>query len=183
MEPRVSTETDGILSYFGYGVNASPEIMDALFDRAVTGMPVVVRNYALYIHPLVDAPRAVYENLQAAWGSGAFKVYFLRRSAGQKVRGILWTVSFREKAVLDRWNFVGPWYKPRDVSVFVEDEALIKAFRLNPLESIGAVTETSRWNAGDLEANGMNYPEFINDREKTLALAKDLRSKIEVSPL
>lgn len=155
-----------VYSYFGYGANSSREFIETLLGRCPPNVPAVADNYALYIHPALDAPRGVYEALRSVWG-GNFRIYFLRHWTRERVRGTLWHLSPEEKALLDQWNFVGPWYQLRELAVVVEGGATIRA-----------VTETARWNAGDGVADGMNYESFLNGKEKTLTVAREFRAAV-----
>lgn len=147
-----------MINYFGYGTLASPEMMEATIGRKPEGSDFHLENYELYIQTWAELPNHVQKILGKKWDS-SFRSYFIRPSVKKRVQGKLWLITPEERNLVTKWEF---WYEPIKIKVTIGDKLELETEIINN-SSMGQTV------------SGEDYELFLNNKEKTLEAAKQMR--------
>jgi hypothetical protein len=102
--------------YFGFGANASSEMMRAIVGRVPEGEEAVLYDYKLYTQAYSQIPKVAQEILGEYWGPN-FTSYVIKAEQGGKVKGTLWKLTPYERQLVKNWELVGPWQDLKVVQV------------------------------------------------------------------
>lgn len=149
------------IRYFGYGANASAEMMKAIIGRKPSGIVAQLKNYELQIQSWREIPPKVRKLLRKQWKS-EFRTYCVNPRQGEKVNGRVWLVTPKERRLISKWEF---WYRPITVKVRVQSGKLVTA-----------ETEMVRKPATRKKRiNGKRYRFFLNSKRRMLEIAEKVR--------
>lgn len=153
--------------YFGYGANASKEMMRSLIGRVPNGFKAKLKDYGLFVQGWKEIPLIARNSLRKSWNS-SFSSYVAVPLKNEVVHGIAWKIKKSERAVISSWELHGKWYKPIKVKIensggefFDAQTEIIYDFNFRGREII----------------SGEDYTYFLNDKEKMLKLARKVRSE------
>ena len=114
--------------YFGYGLNRSPDFLEALLGRVpeLHEADAVLNGYELLVQSLDELPEAAQQNIAESYGRD-FVSYVICKSGGKYVRGSIWSITPSELRILNNWEFEGVWQKLVDVEITGKDGEKYKA--------------------------------------------------------
>lgn len=148
------------ISYFGFGANSHPHMMESIIGRVPEGEPAIVSGYTLAIQALSDvpdrallsapepvSPRAI---LAHVWDM-SFRSYTLVRDDSRYVWGTLWQITDEERELVARWELIPyGWSSNLPVEVLLHDGM-----------RIAAETEWVYDQPVSAVVDGRGYPKFI----------------------
>jgi hypothetical protein len=147
--------------YFGYGANASGEMMEAIIGRKPKGFTAQLKDYELWIQLWQEIPSNVRNILGIDWNSD-FKTYCISPQRGGLVNGRVWLLTPKERRLVSNWEF---WYQP------IKAQARMQGGKLKTVE-----TEMIRKRASEgKKMNGERYKLFLNSTKRMLEVAKKER--------
>jgi len=162
------------ISYFGFGANAHPHMIEAIIGRAPHGEASILPGYALAVQSLDDIPDTVLLSapaplsprsiLSRAWGS-SFRSYTLQRDDMRDVWGTMWQVTKAERELISKWELV-----PYGWSSELFADALFRDGSHCPV--------TTEWifdQPIERVVEGRCYPRFIVPEADLLRVAREMR--------
>ncbi len=152
--------------YFGYGANRSPEMMEAIIGRIPEGYPATISGFELCVQSLKDVPKHVQEILSPPWDE-TFKSYGLRPKKGfhsRSIRGTVWKLTRQERKYIDTWEMTGKWYN-----------VLLLQYDNDKHEHIQIEIQVIEDQPVGRIIKSPIYKTFLNDKQKMLAVARNLR--------
>ncbi len=161
MENKKKKSDKNLIRYFGYGANASPEMLEAIIGRKPDGLSAMLSNYELWIQSWQEMPIDVRNRLAKNWDEN-FRTYAIRPAKGKIVFGKAWFLAPEERRLVSNWEF---WYQPMTVQIQLENGEVVEA----ETEMIDNQTTTNVIDTDD-------YSLFINDKGKMLQIAKSTRN-------
>lgn len=162
----VAGKTNKIIRYFGYGANASADMMKALIGRKPTGYVAWLEGYELWIQSWQEVPANARKILKNCWNPD-FMTYCVSPKQGKKAKGRVWFLTRDERRQVSKWEF---WYQSVKVRVRMKDGRLT-----------GAETEiVKRQPSNKIELDGERYKLFLNNKKKMLKIAKMRRSQAKL---
>lgn len=161
-----------VVTYFGYGANAHPDMMKEMVGRMPEGQPATLRDYELIVQQAHEIPQEVQEILAGSWTPeelSVFETYAIRPQPGEKVEAWAWKLTPKERAYVDEWEMNdGLWYRKTDVAIavgglvvpatteIIDDPLLARAIDLRP-----------------------DLPAFLNNKERMLEVARQTRADLD----
>lgn len=161
MESRKEEFNKNTIRCFGYGANASIDMMEAIIGRRPDGLSARLPDYELWIQSWEEIPVPIREILKKHWDTN-FKTYAIRPAKGKAVAGRVWFLNSDELRLMNNWEF---WYKPITVQVQLEDGGVYQA-------ETGIIDDPT----ANMVVDGEHHPLFINDKEQMLRIAKSVRN-------
>ncbi len=149
-----------MIRYFGAGANRDAEMMEAIIGRRPEGQPATLHGYDLAVQYWSDINEDVKSRLTLWSAEDNFRTYFIRRSEGKSVKGMVWYITEDERRLVENWEF---WYTPITENVVLED---------------GQTVEASAEMIEDYKSASVaesNYPVFLNDKGKMIEVAREER--------
>jgi hypothetical protein len=150
-----------MIRYFGYGANASEDMMQAIIGRKPTGTPALLRNYQLWIQHFKEIPPGVRKKL-IHWNKD-FKTYCIRPYRNAAVKGMIWLLTREERRLVNNWEF---WYKPIRVKIRSAKKMIFAETEMIPSKTVDLVIASSD-----------HYPLFLNTKKRMLDAARKERLK------
>jgi hypothetical protein len=159
-----------MLTYFGYGANQSPEMMEAMVGRVPEGEPARLHDHELAIqqpHEISEVVRGILAAYRTEQEVAEFETYVIRRRQGGVVIAMAWQLTPLERELVDNWEMNdGLWYQKTDVSVETA-RGLVAA----TTEIMDDPTFTA---AVDLRPD---LPVFLNNKDRLLEVAEIVREE------
>jgi hypothetical protein len=165
----VREEEENVL-YFGYGANASADMMETIVGRRPNGQRGAVNGYELCIQNWEDIPEKVRDILSRYWDS-SFRSYSIRHAEKNSVSGNVWLLKRSERDLVDNWEMNGLWYHHAKIDVNVRVDL--------PLSYTTVIAETEiidNWNLNTV-VYGIGYENFLNSKERMLEVATKVRKE------
>lgn len=154
------------VTYFGYGTTGAWAMMDALIGRVPQGRTASLYDYELVIQQPSEAPPPAKTTLGfhfAAEEVESYRTYAICPRVGASVIGMAWKVTPLERELLARWNMEDLGFQVAEVELDF------------PGEMVQATTEVIE--DPYLPAADSNRRTYLNDRRRTLEVARQLRTE------
>jgi hypothetical protein len=152
--------------YFGFGANASPEMMKAIIGHVPEGEEAVLYGHKLYTQAYSQIPKVAQEILGKYWES-TFTSYVIKVEQGAKVKGTLWQLTPYERQLVKNWELVGPWQDLKVVQV--------TSTKGSTYEAETEVIPDSQEVQQSVEEE--DYPYFVISKKKILKVAESVRHR------
>lgn len=146
------------IRYFGYGANASPDMIKAIIGRKPSGFVVRLEDFELWVQSWQDIPSSVRKILKNNWTLD-FRTYCISPKRGKKVKGHVWLLTPEERQLVSKWEF---WYQPIKTKIKIQDGSSMT------VET--EIVKKSSLNKDEL--NGERYKFFLNNKRQMLNIAK-----------
>lgn len=154
------------VEYFGYGANRSPEMMEAIIGRVPAGYPATVSGFELCVQTWQDIPKEVRETLCPPWDD-TFQSYGLCPKKGFRshpISGMVWKLTRQERKYIDAWEMTGKWY-----------HVFLLQYDNEQHEHIQIEIQVLEDQPVDRVIKSPMYKTFLNDKQKMLTVARNLR--------
>ena len=153
------------IKYFGYGANASSDMMEVIIGRKPSGFIAWLEDYELWIQSWREISPSVRKILKNSWTLN-FRTYCVSPKRGRKVKGYVWLLTPEERRLVSKWEF---WYQPIKTRVRTQGGGLITA-----------ETEiVKRHSLHKSELDSERYKFFLNNKKQMLKIAKLSRGREE----
>lgn len=167
--------------YFGYGLEAEPEVVEAILGHPVVAeLGVHVVEHTLNVQDLDQVPQLQTEELggQSAqqiiantWGSQTevpFSSYGLRHTGNRSdvVEGTLYELGMYDALALAHWDIAGPSlgeaaWRFWNHGLKLSDDRQVMTLNIGHDQQVDRVVD------------GLGYERFLNDKATTLAIIKE----------
>ncbi len=164
--------------YFAYGDQQDRDLFSAIIGREVRDeqiKPAIIFGQKLCVQRINDIDPDVQNILSIHRTDeelATFSAYALMRMHGSRVKGVAARVTSEELELLDNWDITGEWYTRNDqasvqigIRSFAATAHVILADKNKKLQG-------ARERFGTAEP-----PVFLNDRDRTIEIAKRVRTE------